>query len=101
MGFLTAFPQLLGSIMQMISVWLGTVLNRKLLVLVAAAAQSLLMFAIMLLSLRSNNSLVKTFIILVVLYHGASHTIQPQWRAWMGSIVPQKNRGVFLPGEPG
>lgn len=99
MGFLTAFPQLLGSIMQMVSVWLGTVLNRKLLVLVAAATQCVLMFAIMLLAWQSDGSLVKTFIILVVLYHGASHTIQPQWRAWMGSIVPQKSRGVFFAGR--
>jgi MFS family permease len=33
---------------------------------------------------------------LVVLYHAASNLIQPQWRAWMGSVVPQKQRGVFF-----
>ena len=99
MGFLTAFPQLIGSIMQMVSVWLGTLVNRKLLVLIAAAIQSALMFAIMLLALRGSESVVQNFIILVVLYHAASHTIQPQWRAWMGSIVPQKSRGVFFAGR--
>src|SRR5690606_4825857 len=33
---------------------------------------------------------------LVVMYHASSNLIQPQWRAWMGSIVPQKQRGIFF-----
>jgi Na+/melibiose symporter-like transporter len=33
---------------------------------------------------------------LVILYHCSSNLIQPQWRAWMGSLVPPKQRGVFF-----
>lgn len=36
---------------------------------------------------------------LVVLYHATTNLIQPQWRAWMGSIVPPKQRGIFFAGR--
>ena len=96
MGFLTAFPQLLGSLMQLVSVWLGTFMPRRLLVLLTAVLQALLMFAFGALAAQRSVGLVPTLILLVILYHCSSHLIQPQWRAWMGSLVPQKQRGVFF-----
>jgi MFS family permease len=96
MGFLTAVPQLLGSLMQLVSVWLGTFLTRRMLVLLTAVMQAALMFAFAALAVQRSINLVPTLILLVILYHCASHLIQPQWRAWMGSLVPQKQRGVFF-----
>jgi MFS family permease len=96
MGFLTAFPQLLGSLMQLVSVWLGTYLTRRRIVLFTAILQTGLMFCMALLALVRQVDVVQTLIMLVVLYHASSHLIQPQWRAWMGSIVPQKQRSVFF-----
>jgi MFS family permease len=96
MGFLTAFPQLFGSIMQLVSVWLGSLLTRRRIVLFTAILQTGLMLCLALVALLRNPDVVQTLIMLVMLYHAASNLIQPQWRAWMGSIVPQKQRGVFF-----
>jgi MFS family permease len=99
MGFLTAFPQLLGSLMQLVSVWLGSLLTRRRIVLFTAILQTGLMLCFAILALLRKPDLVQTLIMLVVLYHAASNLIQPQWRAWMGSLVPQKQRGVFFAGR--
>ncbi len=96
MGFLIAFPQLFGSIMQLVSVWLGSLLTRRRIVLFTAILQTALMLCMSLVALLRNPDVVQTLIMLVMLYHAASNLIQPQWRAWMGSIVPQKQRGVFF-----
>ncbi|MES2606113.1 MAG: MFS transporter, partial [Pseudomonadota bacterium] len=96
MGFLTAIPQLIGAGMQLVSVWLGAFLSRRLLVLFTAVLQAALMFAFAALAAHREMDLVPRLILLVVLYHCASNLIQPQWRAWMGSLVPQKQRGVFF-----
>ncbi|MEY4640363.1 MAG: hypothetical protein RLZZ227_357 [Pseudomonadota bacterium] len=96
MGFLIAFPQLLGSIMQLVSVWIGSVLTRRRIVLFTAILQTGLMLCLALVALLRSPDVVQTLIMLAVLYHAASNLIQPQWRAWMGSLVPQKQRGVFF-----
>jgi MFS family permease len=96
MGFLIAFPQLLGSIMQLVSVWIGSVLTRRRVVIVTSILQTGLMLCLAIVALLRSADVVQTLIMLVVLYHAASNLIQPQWRAWMGSIVPQKQRGVFF-----
>lgn len=96
MGLLTGMPQLLGSFMQLISVWLGSYLARKRIVLFAALLQTLLMFALAILSALRKPGMAESLIMLVMIYHAASNLIQPQWRAWMGSLVPQKQRGSFF-----
>lgn len=96
MGFLTAFPQLFGSIMQLVSVWLGSLLTRRRIVLFTAILQTGLMLCLALVALLRTPNVVLTLIMLVMLYHAASNLIQPQWRAWMGSLVPQKQRGLFF-----
>jgi MFS family permease len=96
MGFLTGMPQLLGSMMQLISVWIGSYLSRRRIVLFAAILQTLLMFAFATLAALQRPGLVQSLIMLVMLYHATSNLIQPQWRAWMGSLVPQKQRGRFF-----
>src|SRR5690606_16528317 len=35
-------------------------------------------------------------IVLAVGYFTCLNCIQPHWRAWMGSLVPQQRRGVFF-----
>jgi MFS family permease len=99
MGFLTAFPPLLGSLLQLVSVWLGSLLTRRRIVVFTAILQTALMLCMAVLALLSRPGLVHSLLWLVVLYHAASHLIQPQWRAWMGSLVPQRQRGVFFAGR--
>ena len=96
MGFLTAFPQLIGSLMQVVSVWLGTFLTRRLLVLLTAVLQAMLMFAFAILAVRSGDTLAGDLIFLVIAYQCSSNLIQPQWRAWLGSMVQHNERGKFF-----
>lgn len=96
MGFLTAFPPLIGALMQMVSVWLGTLFRRKYIVVLTSSLQTLLMFGFAILSALRTPDLVQALISLVILYQGTSNLIQPQWRAWIGSLVPAKQRGSFF-----
>ncbi len=96
MGWLTAFPQLLGAVMQLFSVWLGAWLPCRHLVTATAAFQAVVVLLLALLAVfRPDNAMV-LLIVLAMLYHSALSLIQPQWRAWMGSLVPKNRRGVFF-----
>lgn len=96
MGFLTGMPQLLGSFLQLVSVGLGNWFSRRRIVLLSALLQTLLMFGFAVLAVLRRPGLVESLIMLVMLYHASSNLIQPQWRAWMGSLVPQRQRGRFF-----
>ncbi len=96
MGFLTAFPQLIGSLMQLVSVWLGTFLTRRLLVLLTAMGQALLMLAFAGLAVMNGANPASDLILLVIAYQCSSNLIQPQWRAWLGSMVQHNERGKFF-----
>lgn len=102
MGWLTAIPQLFGAIFQLLSVWLGNYVPRRPLVVVAAMAQGVAIGGMGLLAVwfvsnpDSSSTAVITLIVLAVLYFSLLNLIQPQWRAWMGSIVPRRRRGTFF-----
>ncbi len=96
MGFLTAFPQLLGSLMQLVSVWLGTFFTRRMLVLCTALLQTLLMSGFAVLAVKHRDDLAGDLIMLVIAYQCSSNLIQPQWRAWLGAMARQNQRGVFF-----
>jgi MFS family permease len=96
MGWLTAFPQLVGAFFQLISVWLGSFCQRRMLVVCSAALQSLVVALIGLLAAVHSSDAMHWLIILAMFYHGSMNLIQPQWRAWMGSIVPPRRRGAIF-----
>jgi len=96
MGWLTAIPQFAGAVMQLFSVWLGTYVPRRHLIAGTAAAQAIVVGLIASLAYFHPPDAVLGLTILAVAYHGALNLIQPQWRAWMGSIVPPRRRGTFF-----
>ncbi len=95
---LTAIPQFIGAFFQLLSVWLVHFIERKRLVVGTAIFQSVVMFLLAALAAAAWQGLpaVRWLIVLAVLYHACLNVIQPQWRAWMGSLVPAKRRGVFF-----
>ncbi len=101
MGWLTAIPQLFGAFCQIISVWLAKRVARKPLVVGAAIVQALVVAGMAVLALiyglkgQQWNG-VGWLIALAVAYFCCLNIIQPHWRAWMGSIVPQRRRGAFF-----
>lgn len=101
MGWLTAVPQLFGALSQIVSVWLGGLVNRKSLVVGVAYAQGLVValmavVAIVFATDSNRQSGIKWLILLAIGYFSCLNIIQPHWRAWMGSLVPQRRRGVFF-----
>lgn len=96
MGWLTAIPQLFGALCQILSAWLGDYLPRKPMVVIAAAFQTFIVACLALLAILRPTNSVWWLIFLAVFYFSCINFIQPQWRAWMGSIVPQRRRGAFF-----
>lgn len=96
MGWLMAVPQLFGALFQVLSAWLGNYLPRKPLVVITAAVQAGVVAALSILALSRTSNSVPWLIACAVLYFSCINFIQPQWRAWMGSIVPQRRRGTFF-----
>lgn len=96
MGWLTAIPQLFGALFQVLSAWLGSYLPRKPMVVVTASIQTVVVLLLAGLAVSRPEGAVRWLIVLAVLYFSCLNFIQPQWRAWMGSIVPQRRRGTFF-----
>lgn len=96
MGWLTAFPQFFGACFQLLSVWLGAYIQRRLLIVVFAIVQALVVAAMGVLALLHPEWGILALIVLAIFYHASANVIQPQWRAWMGSLVPRRRRGVFF-----
>lgn len=99
MGWLTAFPQLVGAVFQLVSVWLGSFCQRRALVVYSAGLQAIVVALMGLLAAVYSSQAITWLIILAIFYHGSTNLIQPQWRAWMGSIVPPRRRGAFFAGR--
>jgi MFS family permease len=96
MGLLTAIPQLFGALFQLVSVWLCCYVRRRHLIVGAACVQALVVAGIGLLAITQASGSIYWLIGLAVLYFSLNNFIQPQWRAWMGSIVPERRRGAFF-----
>lgn len=96
MGFVTGLPQLFGALSQLLSVWLASHFSRRTFIVFCATFQAGIVLAMGALAALRPEHGVWIFIGLAVCYHGFINLIQPHWRAWMGSIVPERRRGAFF-----
>jgi MFS family permease len=96
MGLLTAIPQLFGALFQLVSVWLCSYFKRRHLIVAGAALQASVVVSMGALAIIQPAHAIYWLIGLAVLYFSFQNFIQPQWRAWMGSIVPERRRGAFF-----
>lgn len=96
MGLLTAIPQIFGAIAQLFSIWVGPRFSRKHLVSRSALVQALVVALMAVLAVCQIDHAVWALLLLAVCYHGLLNLIQPHWRAWMGSLVPPRRRGLFF-----
>lgn len=99
MGWLTAAPQLAGAAFQLLSVWLFTRLNRRRTIVTGVILQALSVFGMAAVALVQPPGAVLVLIGLAMVYQGAANFVQPQWRGWMGSIVPPRRRGAYFAGR--
>jgi MFS family permease len=99
MGWLAAAPQLTGSVIQLISVWLCSRFSRRRAIVTGAILQSLAVAGMALLAYLHPQSSIGWLIGLAVIYHACANFVQPQWRSWMGTLVPARRRGAFFAGR--
>ncbi len=99
MGWLSALPQLSGAASQLLSVWLSPYFSRRLVVVTGVVIQALAVFGMMLVALLTPANSVAALIGLAVIYQVCANFVQPQWRGWMGSVVPPRRRGAFFAGR--
>ncbi len=96
MAWVTGLPQLFGACFQLLSIWLAHNISRRKFIVFIALIQTIIVLAMAVLAVKRPEHAVWIFILLAALYHGCVNLIQPHWRAWMGSIVPERRRGAFF-----
>jgi len=99
MGWLTAAPQLTGALFQLLSVWLCPYFPRRGAIVAGTAVQAAAVLGIALVALLRPDGAVTWLIGLAMVYHACLNFVQPQWRSWMGSLVPARRRGAFFAGR--
>lgn len=99
MGLLAALPQLAGAAFQLLSVWLCSHFRRRHAIVIGVALQAAAVSGMALVALFRPEQSVAWLIGLAVVYHACANFVQPQWRSWMGSIVPARRRGAFFAGR--
>lgn len=96
-ALLATLPNLLGSMAQLFSAWLGHRLNRRRPIIAAGAYLQALVLPFMLVApLVFPANAVILLIIGLTLYYAAAHVIAPQWMSLMGELVPERKRGRFF-----
>jgi len=98
-GWLTALPQLVGACFQLLSIWICSRFSRRRAIVAGASVQALAVLGISILAFSNPLAGASWLIALAVIYHSASNFVQPQWRSWMGSLVPARRRGAFFAGR--
>jgi MFS family permease len=99
MGLLAALPQLAGAAFQLLSVWLCTHFHRRHAIVTGVVLQATAVVGMALVALLRPAGSVAWLIGLAVVYHACANFVQPQWRSWMGSVVPARRRGAFFAGR--
>jgi MFS family permease len=99
MGWLSALPQLSGAAAQLLSVWLSPYFARRLVIVTGVTIQALAVFGMTLIALLNPEHSVMALVGLAVVYQVSANFVQPQWRSWMGSLVPPGRRGAFFAGR--
>lgn len=96
-ALLTTLPNLLGSLAQLLSAWLGHRLNRRkpLIVYGALFQASILPFMVILPNVWPESAIL-VLLVSLTLYYAAGHFIAPQWMSLMGELVTAKRRGRFF-----
>ena len=95
-GWLTAFPQLIGAWLQLLSVWIGLHFERKRLILAGTICQAGALLGMATIAVISPGAAAIKLIAMAVCYQAAQNFVQPHWRGWLGGLVPEGRRGRFF-----
>jgi MFS family permease len=94
---LAALPALFGSIAQLLSAWLGSLIpSRKRLILAGVLVQTVAWLPIIWLPYLFPAQAVPILIGCSALYFMGAHLAAPPWNSLMGDLVPERRRGRFF-----
>jgi MFS family permease len=96
-ALIATLPNLLGSLAQLLSAWIGhRIQQRKPIIVFSAFLQAMLLPLIFLLPVLFPDHAVLLLMLGLTLYYVASHMIEPQWISLMGDLVPERKRGRYF-----
>jgi MFS family permease len=96
-AFLATFPNLLGSLAQLLSAWIGHRLNqRRPLIVIGAYTQAAILPLMILLPWLFPEYAISILLVCLTFYYAAAHFIAPQWMSLMGELVSERRRGRFF-----
>jgi len=96
-AILATLPNLLGSLAQLVSAWLGHRLNqRHLLIVIGAYSQAVILPLMILLPWLLPAYAIPILLLCLTFYYAAAHFIAPQWMSLMGELVSERRRGRFF-----
>lgn len=94
---LATLPNLIGSLAQLLSAWMGHRLQqRRLLIVVGAYCQAAVLPLMFLLPWLFPDFAILLLWCCLTLYYAAAHFIAPQWMSLMGELVSERRRGRFF-----
>ncbi|ALP53496.1 hypothetical protein Tel_10265 [Candidatus Tenderia electrophaga] len=96
-GLLAALPQLIGSLAQLLSAWLGQRSQRRMPVILGGARlQCYSWLPLMVLPLLVPEHAVTLLLLAVTLYYFGANLSVPQWSSLMGDLVHKRRRGRYF-----
>lgn len=96
-AFLATFPNLLGSLAQLVSAWIGHRINqRRLLIIIGAYGQAAILPLMFILPWLFPDHAIAILLVFLTLYYAAAHFTAPQWMSLMGELVSERRRGRFF-----
>ena len=96
-AMLSTFPPLIGSLAQLLSVWLDHKSDRrKPIILSGAWLQALTWLPLLSLILFVNERPILPLFLVLTLYFAGGHLTTPCWIRLMGDIVPERRRGRYF-----
>lgn len=96
-GWLTALPQILGGMFQLVAVWFGQWIHRHWLIVINASIQTLTLGFFALFALPALKDMSFSYLVAALsVFTICANIIMPHWRAWMGQLVPDDTRGKFF-----
>ena len=96
-GLLATLPQLIGSLAQLLSAWLGHRSNQRMpIILVGARIQCYSWLPLMFLPWLVPEYALPLLLLAVMLYYFGTNLSVPQWSSLMGDLVHKRIRGRYF-----
>ncbi|KAF0191963.1 MAG: hypothetical protein FD165_1297 [Gammaproteobacteria bacterium] len=96
-GLLSTLPPMIASLAQLLSAWLGQIVKRRRLIILAGTSlQAVSWIPLLLLPVIYPEHGVTLLIVCVTVYYALGNLVSPQWGSLMGDLVHAQQRGRYF-----